>query len=182
MITRFAKDVTDLLDGFTADLFWNVATSTPALVSIGGVALVASIVAHVPLVGRLLPSVDAYQRLAGIVATVAVGVLFFLVGFSISDQRAETARLKDELIFKELQLENAAATAADAERLRNDAEAKAREAKGKLDEYCVKFGCSDDRKAPAAKGARVVRRCDPPPGYLDWLHHLQRRGAAAGRT
>lgn len=181
MITRLAKDVADLFDGITADLFWTVATSAPVLVVIGGVALLAAIVAHVPLVGLLLPSVAAYQRLASVVATAAAGVLMLLIGYSVADQRADLARMRDEIIFKKFQLESAAATAADAERLRNDAEAKAREAKGKLDEYCFKFGCNGDRK-PAAKGVRVVRKCDPPPGYLDWLRHLQRRGAAAGRA
>jgi|GEM_PF-5603649 len=186
MITRFVNDVftdtSDLIGRVTADLFWDVATSAPVLVLIGGVALAAFAVAHVPLIARLVPPVDAYQRLAGVVAIVAAGALAFLIGFSVSDQRADLARVRDELVFKEFQLESAAATAADAERLRNDAEAKARDAKGKLDEYCEKFGCDGERREPAAKGVRIVRKCVPPPGYFEWLRQLQRRGAAAGRA
>jgi hypothetical protein len=182
MIMRFARDVGDLFKDFTADLFWNVATSAPVLVIVGLVALAAFVVAHVPLIGRWLPAVAAYQRIAGIVAIAAAAVLMFLIGFSVSDQRADLARIKDELTFKTFQLETAATTAADADRLRKDAEAKAALAKGKLDGYCEKFGCDGERKLPAEKGTRVVRKCIPPPGYRDWLRHLQRRSATAGRA
>lgn len=182
MIARFANDVSELFDAVTAELFWSVATSVPSLLLLGAVALAALTIAYLPIVARLWPAVKIYQRLAGIVAVAAAAALMFLVGFNAADQRAEVARLKDDLAFKEFQLKSAADTAADAERLRRAAEAETRKAKGKLDEYCEKFGCGDDRKPPApAKGVRVVRRCDPPPGYVEWLRQLQRRPAAGGR-
>lgn len=188
MITRFARDVGELFGDVgelfgdvTAELFWNAATSVPTLLLIGAIALAATAVAHLPLIARLLPAAGAYQRLADVVATVAAAVLIFLVGFAYADQRAEVARLKDDLAFKEFQLKSAADTAADAEQLRRSAEAETRKAKDQLDGYCKKFGC-DDRKPPApAKGVRVVRRCDPPPGYVEWLRQLQRRPAASQR-
>ncbi|MGO3934725.1 hypothetical protein [Rhodopseudomonas pseudopalustris] len=182
MITRFLSDVGDLIKNVTADLFWNFVTSTPVLVALGVVMLAAAFVAHLPLIGRLVPAVNTYQRFADIVEIVAAAVLMFLIGFSVADQRAELARVKDELTFKTFQLESAAATAADAERLRKGAEAETAAAKGKLDDYCKTFGCGDDRKVAAAKGVRVVRKCVPPPGYFEWLRQLQRRGAAAGRA
>jgi hypothetical protein len=182
MIGRFLKDVGDLFDGFTADLFWDFVTSAPVLLMVAAVALAAVAVAHVPRVVQWLPSVKAYVRAASILQVVAVILLGFLLGFRLADDRAETTRLKDELTFKQFQLDNAAATAADAARLKNEAEAQALAAKGKLDEYCSKFGCGDDRKVAPATGVRVVRKCDPPPGYVDWLRNLQRRRPAAGRT
>ncbi|RJF70888.1 hypothetical protein [Rhodopseudomonas palustris] len=181
MITRFASDVGRLFGAITADAFWSVATSAPVLVAIGVLAAAAFAVARVPMLGRLLPPLGEFQALAAAVQLIAVAALIFLIGFRTADQRAELRRLGDELAFKAMQLKNASATAADAERLRRDAEATARQAKGKLDEYCAKFGCGDDHKPPASPAVRIVRRCDPPAGYFDWLHQLQRRRSAAGR-
>ncbi|ACF01885.1 hypothetical protein Rpal_3383 [Rhodopseudomonas palustris TIE-1] len=182
MITRFAHDVGELFGDVTAELFWSAATSVPSLLLLGAVAVAALTIAYLPIVARLWPAVEVYQRISGIVAVVAAAVLMFLVGFAYADQRAEVERLKDALTFKEFQLKSAADTAADAEQLRRAAEAETRKAKGQLDDYCKKFGCGDDRKPPAPEmGVRVVRRCDPPPGYVEWLRQLQRRPAAGQR-
>ena len=123
-----------------ADLFWDTITSSVVLGTVAGVALAAYIVAHVPLIGRLFPALQPYMLLAAIVQFVAAASLFFLIGFRVADERAETKQLKNDLAFKELQIEKAKETARDAERLKAEADARAQEAKGKLDEFRSKYG------------------------------------------
>lgn len=123
-----------------ADLFWNIATSTAVLGIIGAVFVVAFLVAHLPaLVERLWPQAYLYASAAGLVQVIAAALLFFLVGFRVADERPETRQLKNDLAFKELQIETAEGTAKDAERLKEEAEAKALEAKGQLDEFRKTF-------------------------------------------
>jgi hypothetical protein len=124
-----------------ADLFWNVATSTTVLVLLAAIAVAAFLVAHVPaLVERLVPQLLPYVVAAGLVQLIAASLLMFLIGFRISDERALTKQLKNDLAFSELQVEQQKATADDAERLKAEAEANANEAKGKLDDYRKKYG------------------------------------------
>lgn len=149
----------------TADAFWDFATWPPTLIAIGLLALAAFLVAHVPLVGKLIPGVDAYQRLAQIVQVAAIAALIFLIGFRVADDRAETERLKNDLAFSEFMLDQQSQLADEADRLKNEADARAADAEGKLNEYEGKFG-------------KVI--CPPPVNYLDWLHPLQRRANLAG--
>jgi hypothetical protein len=74
-------------------------------------------------------------RRRGLVQVLAAALLFFLLGFRIADEREETRRLKNDLVFKEMQIEDAEATAKDAEKLKQEADAKAAEAKGMLDDF-----------------------------------------------
>ncbi|MES2671638.1 MAG: hypothetical protein V4673_14640 [Pseudomonadota bacterium] len=123
------------------DLFWDFATSFVVLSIIALIAAAAFIVAHVPkFVERFIPALMPYTKAAALVQVLAALLLFFLIGFRVSDERAEAKQLRNDLAFKELQLKNAQDTANDAERLKKQAEAKASEAKGKLDEFRTKFG------------------------------------------
>lgn len=122
------------------DLFWDIATSYTVLCIIALVLAVAFIVAHVPvLVERFLPAIAPYVAAAALVQVLTAAGLFFLIGFRIADERADNKQLKNDLAYHQLQLESAEATAKDAERLKAEAEARANEAKGKLDEYRKKF-------------------------------------------
>ncbi|MGX1353358.1 hypothetical protein AB7M49_006979 [Bradyrhizobium elkanii] len=119
-----------------SDLFWDIATSGWVLAAIVAVLVAAFIVSHVPsIVVRFWPTVAAYSKAASLVQVIAAALLFFLIGFRVSDERAETRQLKNDLAFTETQIENAKATAKDAERLKAEAEAKADEAKGQLDDF-----------------------------------------------
>jgi hypothetical protein len=121
------------------DLFWNMATSNVVLIAIGVVAIAALIVGHVPF-GKYAPVIGPYVVLAQFVAYPTLMLLAFLIGVRISDERAETERLKNDLAFKEQQIENVEATAQDAEQLKAEAEAKANDAKGQLDAFREKYG------------------------------------------
>lgn len=123
------------------DLFWNVATSTPVLLLLAAIAAAAFLVAHVPaLITRFVPSLVAYTMAAALVLSITAALLMFLIGFRISDERALTRQLKNDLAFSEMQVEQQKATADDAERLKAQAETQANEAKEKLDDYRKKYG------------------------------------------
>ncbi len=123
------------------DWFWDVATSYTVLGIVAAIAAAAFVVAHVPaLAARFFPAIVPYTKAALLVQVLAASLLCFLIGFRVADERAETRQLKNDLAFKELQIETAEATAQDAERLKAEAEAKASEAKGKLDEFRRTFG------------------------------------------
>ena len=104
----------DRLNGFSADLFWNVATSPFALAVVALVAVVAFLVAHVPYVERVIPAAAAYTRGALVVQVLASALLMFLLGFAFADQRADAERLKTELAWSQFQLEQSHATAEEA--------------------------------------------------------------------
>ncbi|MGY4288907.1 hypothetical protein ACVWXO_008127 [Bradyrhizobium sp. LM2.7] len=147
------------------ELFWDAATSAPALCAIGLVLLAAFVVAHVPLVERIWPQAYAYTKAAALIQVLAAALLFFLLGFRVSDDRAEARQLKNELAWREMELENQKATAEAAERLKQQAEAAADEAREKLNEFRTKYG--DD---PASLCAFTP----------DDLERLRQLGGAAG--
>ena len=127
------------------DLFWTVATSDWVLVVIGGIAAAAIIVSHVPLI-RWIPTIDDWMKLASATGYVALFLLGLLLGHRLSDERAETRRLKGELEWSQNQLEQQEAQAKDAERLKEEAEARAAAIKGELDEYRKSFAGRPDGK------------------------------------
>ena len=123
------------------DWLWDIATSYTVLGIIAAIAVVAFVVAHIPaLAERLFPAILPYTKAALLVQVLSASMLMFLIGFRVADEHAETKQLKNDIAFKQLQIETAEATAQDAERLKAEAEAKASEAKGKLDEFRRTFG------------------------------------------
>jgi hypothetical protein len=117
-------------------MFWDVATSDVALATLGLVVVAAFVVAHLTgLVERVWPAAEAYDKAAGLVQIIAAVLLFFLIGFRVSDERAEMRQLKNELAFRQLELQTQRMTAEDADYLRGEAEAAAAKAQGGLDEY-----------------------------------------------
>jgi hypothetical protein len=148
-----------------ADLFWNAATSHISLTVLAVLFVAALIVGHVPVIDRLLPSLAPYVVLARVIAYVALAAGALCLGFRIADERAETRRLKNDLAFKQMQIEDAEATAEDAKKLKEEADAKAAEAKGMLDDFRSKYG--DDPTAACAftpddlERLRNLRRAEP---------------------
>jgi hypothetical protein len=163
----------DRLNAFSASLFWEIAKSPLVLAVLALLAVAAFLVAHAPVIERLVPAIVPFTKSALVVQLVASALLMFLLGFGFADQRAETERLKNELAWTHFQLDAQEASAAEAQRLRAEAEARADQAKGQLDDYENKFG-----------GHRTGHVCPPAAGYLEWLHALQRHrpgGSARGQ-
>ena len=152
-----------------ADLFWSVATSYLAL-SIISVALVAAwLVGHVPF-GKYAPIVGPYIEAAKQTSFLLFGLLAFLMGHRIADESADIRELKRDLeqahidtdYFAE-QLRVQKQTAAEAQKLREQAQQQADQANQKVTEY-------EDRlaKQPASNS------CNLDDGDVRSLHDIAR--------
>lgn len=89
-----------------SDVFWDIAVSYPALCFVAVVLLAALIVGYFPLL-KYLPVLGPYVPVARLAAFLAVGLLCFLVGFRISDEREAAKNLKSELAAKTVDLQAA---------------------------------------------------------------------------
>jgi hypothetical protein len=116
------------------DWLWWLATSDGVLSLIALVLVVAFVVGHIPLADRF-PVIGPCVVLARFVALLALGLLCFLVGGRIADERAAVAKLKSDLAWSNLQLDAQKSAAADADRLRKQAEADASAANQKVIDY-----------------------------------------------
>ncbi|MBR0774544.1 hypothetical protein JQ625_06845 [Bradyrhizobium diazoefficiens] len=140
-----------------ADLFWDVATSDWALAALALIVLAAFAVAPLTgLVRRFWPSAYAYDKSAGLINVLAAALLFFLVGFRVSDERAEAARLRVDLAGREAELQQLQSTADDAEVLKRRAEEAATKAQGELDDYRKTY--ADNVQAACAFTADDIER------------------------
>ena len=75
------------------DIFWDVATSFPALGLNGLLLLVAGVVGWFPLL-KYLPGIGAYVPAARLVAVLVALLICFLVGFRVADEREEAKNLR----------------------------------------------------------------------------------------
>ncbi|MGJ5203602.1 hypothetical protein [Bradyrhizobium sp. HKCCYLR20261] len=161
---QWLLSLVDLINGFTAELFWQLITSTPVLVALAAVAVASFAIAHLPFVDRISPTLAAAGKAASIVCILAFAALLYLIGAKSADNRAELRRVKNDLAWTQFQLGAQERAARDAEALKQSADAAASEARGKLSDYQAKFG--DDPNAAL---------CRPRPGVVEWVHNLQRR-------
>ena len=145
-----------------ADWFWWGATSYFVLSAVGVVLVAALIVGHVPF-GKYAPVIGPYVVLAQFAAYPSLALLAFLIGMRIADERADLKQAKIDLAFSQLQLSTQKQTAETAQKLRDDAEAKAEQANQKVAEY-------EDRlaKQPATNG------CNLDDGDVRSLHDIAR--------
>jgi hypothetical protein len=119
-----------------SNLFWDFATSPASLGVIAAIFAAAFVVSHIPrLVTWFWPQAKAYAKAAALVQTLAAAALCFLIGFRVSDQRAELVRLQIDYRWSENQLEQQKASADDAERIAKEKAAEADELKGKVADY-----------------------------------------------
>lgn len=116
------------------DFFWDVATSSPILGLIALVLGTALVVGYFPLL-KWLPVVGQYVPVARLVVLIAACLLCFLIGFRVSDERAEAKQLRIDLSFKQLELDAQRQTAETAASLRAKAEAKAATLEKKVQDY-----------------------------------------------
>ena len=93
------------------DWFLDLATSTPALGFNGLVLLVSLAVGFFPLV-KYLPVIGPYVPAARVVALLSAALICFLVGFRVSDERAEMANLRAMVAIQKADLDNARKSAA----------------------------------------------------------------------
>jgi hypothetical protein len=158
----------DRIGTLAGDAFWDFATSYPVMVIIGLIAVAAFVVGHVPaIVERVFPALVPFTRSALLVQIAAAAVLMFLVGFRVADGRAEIANMKNDIAWKDFQLDQLKQTADEAHVLKEQADARASEAKGLLNEWRTKHGDKPD-------GAFT-------PDDLIWLRNVQARRASARR-
>lgn len=108
------------------DLFWDIATSSFILGGVGIVLGVALVVGYFPLL-KWFPVVGQYVPVARLVVILTAALLCFLVGFRVSDERAEAKSLRLQLEAKDTDITaaNDAAQKADAARAELAEQAKA---------------------------------------------------------
>lgn len=159
----------DAANSFSAEVFWQIATSPLVLVVIAAIVVASFAVAHLPFVAIVFPKAAAFTKAASLVTIIGFAALLYLLGVKSERTRAELERVRSDLAFKEFQLGNQVRAAADAADLKADADAQAQDARSKLSVYQAKFG--SDPSAAA---------CAPRAGVIEWVHELQRRKQNAG--
>lgn len=101
------------------DFFWDIATSSPVLGLIGMVLAAALVVGYFPLL-KWFPVIGQYVPVARLVVLIAAGILAFLVGFRVSDERADARLLRATLAAKQLDLDAANEAAEQAQQARDE--------------------------------------------------------------
>lgn len=144
------------------DLFFDIATSAPALGLDVLVLLAALVVGWFPF-GDKLPIIGPYVKASRLVAVLVALVLVFFLGFRVCDERDELRKLRATLLIKNRDVEAADKSAADA-KARVSLIEKWSDAQRKADaEYIAtleagakrgEVGCPFD-PGPAAGGVRV---------------------------
>ena len=99
------------------DLFWDVATSGPVLSLLALVLLAAAIVGYFPLL-KWSPVLGQYVPVARLVVILVAALICFLLGFRVSDQRAEAAALRAKLEAAHIDLDAADQAAKQADKAR----------------------------------------------------------------
>lgn len=117
-----------------ADLFWNVATSSPSLWIIGFILAASLIVGYFPLL-KWFPVIGQYVPVARLVVILSAALLCFLVGFRLSDEREEARNLKTELAVKQMDLEAAQTAAEEADKARQELAKQAQSDQQRIADY-----------------------------------------------
>ncbi|WP_315741069.1 hypothetical protein [Bradyrhizobium sp. SZCCHNR1093] len=143
MMAALAKSMADKL-GF-GDLLWQIATSDAVLLLVAGLIVIAMLVGHFPVLSKL--SVLQQYVIPAKLAVYAFVFLFaFLLGFRTADDRAEAKVLradvarKDEVIAaKDFDLRLALEAAEAAQKQRDEAALRAKEAQDEIDDYAKRL-------------------------------------------
>lgn len=135
------------------DLFWNVATSLPMLGLDALLLLAAFVIGHFPLVSYL-PGIGPYVPAARLVSVLLAALMFFLIGFRVSDEREEAKSLRATVEAQRADLENSRKSRAD-EAARADEIADGAKAQHDADvEYIRQLEGSDACKFDPFDGVR----------------------------
>jgi type VI protein secretion system component VasK len=132
------------------DLVWDVATSFWALSALALIFAAAFIVAHVPnLALRFWPAAYAYVKAAALVQVIAASLFCFLVGFRVSDERAEAKSLRLQLAAQQIDITAANDAADKKDAALTELAQQAEQAQERIEDYEERLR----RRAPAANGA-----------------------------
>lgn len=88
------------------DILWSIATSWLVLGAIGSIFSAALVVGYFPLI-KWFPVIGQYVPVARLVVLLSAALLCFLVGFRVSDDRAEAKSLRAELASKQRDIDAA---------------------------------------------------------------------------
>jgi len=90
------------------DFVWDVATSNLVLSIIAVIFVIAFLVAHAPtLILKVWPTAYLYSKAAALVQVAAAALLCFLIGFRVSDERAEAKSLRSQIAAQQTDLKAA---------------------------------------------------------------------------
>ncbi|MBN8987408.1 MAG: hypothetical protein J0H42_04130 [Rhizobiales bacterium] len=116
------------------DWFWDIATSVPVLGGIGLLLGAALIVGYFPLV-KWVPGIGQYVQAGRLVAILAAGALFFLIGFRTSDERAEAKSLRAQLAARQVDIDAANDVASKADAARAELARQNEQDQQRIEEY-----------------------------------------------
>jgi len=116
------------------DLFWDIATSGPVLSLLALVLLAAAIVGYFPLL-KWFPVIGQYVAAARLVLILVAALICFLLGFRVSDQRAEAAALRARLEAAHVDLEAADQAAKQADKARAELAEQAQADQERIADY-----------------------------------------------
>lgn len=140
------------------DIFWDIATSSPVLGLIGLILGAALVVGYFPLL-KWFPVIGQYVPVARLVVILSAALLCFLIGFRVSDQRAEAKALRLQLAAKEIDLKAAQNAADEADKAKADLARQAEADQERIERY------------EAALKARPDGGCSLTDDDLRWLRN-----------
>lgn len=108
------------------DLFWDIVTSNIVLSIISLVLGAAAVVGYFPLL-KWFPVLGQYVPVARLVTILMAALLFFLVGFRMSDSREAEKNLRRELAIRNDDLNKAEKAKADEKQRADQIENEAKE-------------------------------------------------------
>jgi hypothetical protein len=120
----------------TGDFLWDIAISQPVLVALALLAVAAFLVGHIPVIGSI-PAVAPYVVLARVAAIVFVAALLFLLGF-----RVDLREAKFEIAWKDKQIEDAEASAKDAQQFADQNKERADALQTEVDSYVARLNAA----------------------------------------
>jgi hypothetical protein len=134
------------------DFIWDIATSFPVLGIIALILAAALVVGYFPLL-KWFPVIGQYVPAARLVVVLAAAALAFLIGFRMSDERADAKMLRAALAAKQIDLEAANDAAEQAKAAKQDLAKQAETDKERIADYEQRL---KDRPAPKddAKGSK----------------------------
>ena len=116
------------------DLFWDIATSGPVLSLLALVLLASAVVGYFPLL-KWFPVIGQYVAAARLVLILVAALICFLLGFRVSDQRAEAAALRARLEAAHIDLEAAGQAAKQADKARAELAEQAQADQERIADY-----------------------------------------------
>ncbi len=121
-----------------SDWLWDIATSHLVLSLITLVFLAALVVGYFPLL-KWFPLIGQYVPAARLVVLLAAALLCFLIGFRVSDGRAEAKSLRLKLAATSIDLTAAHDAAKQADEARNELAARAITDESRIANYAAEL-------------------------------------------